>query len=80
MAAPSTLNDSYGVLLTTTLRAMEPTLRDNITRGNKVLAWLESKGRVRSQNGGERVKVPLMYELNSTADIYAGLILAPCAA
>ena len=72
MAVPSTLTDSYGALLTTTLRAVEPTLRDNITKGNKWLSWLESKGRMRPQDGGERVRVPLMYGLNTTADIYSG--------
>jgi hypothetical protein len=72
MAVPSSLTDAYGALLTTTLRAMEPTLRDNITRSNKFLSWLQAKGRMRSQDGGERVKVPLMYGLNSTADVYSG--------
>lgn len=69
---PSTLTDDYGALLTTTLRAMQPRLHDNITRGNKFLAWLEMKGRFRSQDGGERVKVALMHAQNSTADIYSG--------
>ena len=69
---PSSLTDDYGALLTTTLRSMQPRLHDNITRGNKFLAWLEMKGRFRSQDGGERVKVALMHALNSTADIYTG--------
>lgn len=69
---PSTLTDAYGALLTTTLRAMQPRLRDNISRGNRFLAYLEMKGQWRRQNGGERVKVPLMHALNSTADIYSG--------
>jgi len=69
---PSTLTDEYGALLTTTLRAMQPRLYDNITRGNKLISWLESKGRFRSQDGGERVQVPLMHAQNNTADfIYA---------
>ena len=72
MAVPSTLTDAYGALLTTTLRAVEPTLRDNVTKGNKMLAWLEAKGRMRGQDGGERVRIPLMYALNTTADIYSG--------
>ena len=72
MAVPSTLSDAYGALLTTTLRAVEPMLRDNITRSNKILGWLDSKGRMRSQDGGERVRVPLMYALNNTADVYSG--------
>lgn len=69
---PSTLTDDYGALLTTTLRAMQPTLHDNITRSNKLIAWLISKGRFRRQDGGERVKVALMHAQNSTADVYSG--------
>lgn len=72
MAIPSTLTDDYGVLLTTTLRAMQPKIRDNITRGSKFLAYLGMKGQWRKQDGGERVKVPLMHALNTTADIYQG--------
>jgi hypothetical protein len=69
---PSTLTDAYGALLTTTLRNMQPRLRDNITRGNRLLAYLDMKGQWRSEDGGERVKVALMHALNSTADIYSG--------
>ena len=69
---PSTLTDDYGALLTTTLRAMQPKLYDNIHRGSKWLAWLKMKGRFRKQNGGERVKIPLMHATNTTADIYSG--------
>ena len=35
---PSSLTDSYNALLSTTLRNVQPRLRDNITRSNKVLA------------------------------------------
>ena len=69
---PSSLTDDYGALLTTTLRAMQPRRHDNITRGNKFIAWLEMRGRWRKQDGGERVKVALMHAQNSTADIYSG--------
>lgn len=69
---PSSLTDNYDALLTTTLRSMQPRLHDNITRGNKVLAWLRERGRWRKQDGGERVKVALMHAQNSTADIYSG--------
>jgi len=68
---PSSLTDNFDALLTTTLRAVEPKLRDNITRSNRLLAWLDSKGRMRKQDGGERVQVPLMYQQNTTADIYS---------
>ena len=69
---PSSLTDNYDALLTTTLRSMQPRLHDNITRSNKLVAWLESRGRFRKQDGGERVKVALMHAQNSTADIYSG--------
>lgn len=69
---PSSLTDDYGALLTTTLRAMQPRVHDNITRGNKYLGYLEDKGRFRKQDGGERVKVALMHAHNTTADIYSG--------
>jgi len=70
-AVPSSLTDDYDALLTTTLRAMQPRLRDNISRSNKTLAWLDSRGRFRKQDGGERVQVALMYAQNNTADIYS---------
>src|SRR5262245_38357727 len=72
MPSPSVLTDDYGALLTTTLRNMQPRLRDNISRGNRFLAWLNMRGRTRTVNGGERVQVALMHAQNSTADIYAG--------
>ena len=72
MAVPSSLTDNFDALLTTTLRAYQPKLRDQISRGNKLSAWLEEKGQWRKQDGGERVQVNLMYGLNSTADIYSG--------
>lgn len=72
MTVPSTLTDNYDALLTTTMRNYLPRLRDNITRGNKVVAWLNANGRMRGQDGGERVAIPLMHALNSTADIYSG--------
>lgn len=66
---PSSVTDNYDALLTTTLRKVQPRIRDNITRGNRILAWLDSKGRFKKQTGGFNVRVPLMHGLNSTADI-----------
>jgi len=68
---PSSLTDDFDALLTTTLRAVQPKLHDNITKGNKIIAWLDSKGRSRKINGGERIQIPLMHAQNSTADIYS---------
>jgi hypothetical protein len=76
MAVPSVLTDSYDALLTTTARNYMGRLRDNITRSNKLMAWLKDRDRMRSVDGGERVQVPLMYGLSSTADIYSGFGMA----
>jgi hypothetical protein len=72
MAAPVVLSDSYDAILTTTARNYMPKLRNNVSKGNKFVAWLQAKGRMRGVDGGERVQVPIMYGLNSTADIYSG--------
>lgn len=69
---PSNLSDDYDALLTTTLRNMQPRLHDNITKSNKLVAWLVDNGRVQREDGGERIKVALMHAQNSTADIYSG--------
>lgn len=69
---PSSVTDSYDALLSTTLRNYSPKLKDNITKGNKFLAWLDSKGRMRKQGGGHQVAEPLMHTQNNTADIYKG--------
>lgn len=70
--AAVTVSEVYDAVLTTTLRNMRGPLRDNITRGNKLIAYLEMRGRIKRVSGGERIKVPLMYGLNSTADVYQG--------
>lgn len=69
---PSILTDQYDALLTTTARNMMPRLRNNINKSNKFLAWLQDRDRMRGEDGGERIQVPLQYGLNSTADVYQG--------
>ena len=69
---PSSVTDNYDALLSSTLRNYSPKLKDNVTRGNKVLAWLDSKGRFRKVSGGHQVAEPLMHAQNNTADIYRG--------
>lgn len=66
--------EEYNALLTTTARNLRGTIMDgnNISKSNKLVGWLDMKGRMRSQAGGERVQVPLLYELNSTVDTYRG--------
>lgn len=69
---PSSVTDNYDALLTSTLRNYSSKLRDNVTKGNQVLAWLNSKGRFRKVGGGHQIAEPLMHQQNSTADIYRG--------
>ena len=69
---PSSVTDNYDALLTSTLRNYSSKLKDNITRGNKFVAWLDSKGRTRKVSGGHQIAEPLMHQQNSTADIYKG--------
>lgn len=70
--AATVVSETYDAVLTTTLRNMQPTLRDQVTRGNKLIMFLISRGRRRFVSGGERIKVPLMYQLNTGADVYSG--------
>ena len=72
MPVPSSLTDDFDALLSTTLRAYQPRMRDNITRSNKFTAYMEEYGKFRKQDGGERIQIPLMYAQSSTADIYSG--------
>lgn len=69
---PSTETVNYDALFTTTLRNYRKKLADNVTRGNKFVAWLKDKGRFKTQSGGINVHIPLMHAQNNTADIYSG--------
>lgn len=72
MAVPQSVTDSYDAELTAGGRKFMPRLRDNITKGMKYLALLDSKGRIEEIDGGYQVEVPLMYALNNTADVMGG--------
>ena len=72
MAIPSTYSDSYDAVLTASSRLFLGRLRDNIVKGMKYFALLDSKGKINTQDGGYQVQVPLMYALNTTADVMQG--------
>jgi hypothetical protein len=63
---------NVGLLLTTTLKNYRKTLVDNIHKSNAVFFWLKENGGLKTESGGERISVPLMYGKNSTAQSYAG--------
>jgi len=72
MASPSSLTLNYDSILSTTFFAVRKELYDQIFKDNVVWNVLHSKGRKRSQNGGERIQIPLQYATNTTVGSYAG--------
>jgi hypothetical protein len=73
-SAPSTNTVYYDALLTTTLDAYVGggTMFDQIFKDSAFLAALRQKDAVQMQNGGERIRAPLMYGDNSTVKSYSG--------
>jgi hypothetical protein len=73
-SAPSTNTVYYDALLSTTLDAYVSggTMFDNIFKDSAFLAWLRLTDAVQTQNGGERIRAPLMYDDNSTVKSYSG--------
>jgi hypothetical protein len=73
-SAPSTNTVYYNALLSTTLDSYVKSgqLFDNIFKDSAFLALCRDKGVVQKQNGGERIRAPIMYEGNSTIKSYQG--------
>jgi hypothetical protein len=73
-SAPSTNTVYYDALLSTTLDAYVAggTMFDNIFKDSAFLAWLRLTDAIQKQNGGERIRAPLMYGDNSTVKSYSG--------
>jgi hypothetical protein len=72
--APSTNTVYYDALLSTTLDAYMSggTMFDNIFKDSAFLAMMRLSDGVDMQNGGERIRAPLMYQSNSTVKSYNG--------
>lgn len=72
--APSTNTVYYDALLSTTMDAYVGggTMFDNIFKESAYLAALRLMDAVQKQNGGERIRAPLMYGDNSTVKSYSG--------
>jgi hypothetical protein len=72
---PSTVTAEYDALLSTTLNNYHRTLVDNISKTNALLFYLMKKnggkGYKLEDSIGDRMQIPLMYELG-TADSYSG--------
>jgi hypothetical protein len=79
MAVPSSETRNYEALISTTLANYRPTLMDEISTSNAFLFYLmkkQSGGWVGESSLGERMEMPLMYEMGS-ADVYSGYDLLP---
>lgn len=72
--APSTNTIYYDALLTTTLDAYMAggNMFDNIFKDSAFLALMRLNDAVDIQNGGERIRAPLMYQENKTVKSYSG--------
>ena len=74
MAVPSSETRNYDALLSTTMANIRPMLEDEISTSNALLFALmrrQSGGYVGESSLGERMEMPLMYEMG-TADVYSG--------
>src|SRR3990172_6598503 len=70
--APSTNTVYYDALLSTTLAAMRGSMYDNIFKDSAFLAYLRMTDAVVTQDGGERVRMALMYGKNETMGVHSG--------
>jgi hypothetical protein len=63
--------DQFDVLVTTTLDKVRPTLSDQISNENVLLAWLNMKARI-TVDGGTVIRRPLLFAFNDTVGSYSG--------
>lgn len=73
MAGESSLTRTYATLLTTTLDKIvgAGVIHDQVFTKNPLLSWLREGKRIKVIDGGERIRVQLMYEANPTYTRYA---------
>tara|TARA_R110002020_G_scaffold78610_6_gene197576 strand:+ start:1119 stop:2117 length:999 start_codon:yes stop_codon:yes gene_type:complete len=74
MAAYSSLTQNYETLLSSTLHKVLGTgaFADNIFKADPLLSWLRGGDRVKVIDGGERIRVPILYEKSSAGGYYSG--------
>lgn len=69
MASP---NAVFTELVSTTFRNHRADLVDNVTRNNALLAYMKKKKKMRTEDGGLTIAVPLEYAQNGTYQRYSG--------
>jgi len=63
---------NIGELVATTLRNRSPITADNVSRNNAVLSRLQSKGNIRTADGGRVITQPLIYSEINNFQWYSG--------
>lgn len=71
-AGISSIFTAWTELASTTYRKMEKDVADNVTRHNALLRRLQTRGKIRTEDGGLSIAIPLEYASNSTYQRYSG--------
>lgn len=66
------MSDRFDQIISTTLRNYRDKLVDNVTRKIFLIDWLKRGGKMRIENGGEKIVVPILYAFNDTVKSYSG--------
>lgn len=69
MASPSSV---FTEMVTTTDRNWSTKVTDNVSDHNMLLATLKKKGKIKTENGGYEIALPLEYAENGTYQRYSG--------
>lgn len=74
MANYSALSQNFETLLSSTLHKVLGTgaFADNVFNADPFLSWMRSGERVKVIDGGERIRVPILYEKSSAGGYYSG--------
>lgn len=70
MASP---NSTFDEIVTTTLRKHRREIADNVSEHNALYKRLTKRGKVKMDDGGSEIAIPLDYAENSTYQRYSGL-------
>ena len=65
-------NANFDALLTSTMQNYRSTLVDNVFTDNPLFDHLKNKGQIRTEDGGSKLIVPLLYGQNDTVSTYSG--------
>lgn len=73
-------NASISDIIATTIEKRSKKIRDNVTKNNGLLTYIESKGNVREFSGGSSIMEEISFAENANAGWYSGYDILPVAA